>query len=218
VAEGVHVAAALPSQAMFQSANTGGRLDSDKGKVLWTVGSLQPGEERLLELQCVLQAPGENRLQVESSASQDLLASSGAVTLVESLADLKLEVHDPTGDEAVYEIVVRNRGTKMAENVDLMLFFSEGLEATAVHGGPHEIAPGQVVLKTIPSLAPGGEKVYKVHARADRPGNHIFRAEVVCAPLEVKLTSEQSTRFYGDDVGDKSVPMISRRPGGTEQQ
>jgi hypothetical protein len=35
---------------------------------------------------------------------------------------------------------------------------------------------------------------------------------VVCAPLDVKLTSEQSTRFYGDDASDASAPMISRRP------
>ncbi len=59
VAESVRVAAALPSQATFQAANTGGRLDPDKGKVVWTLGSLQPGEERLLELQCVLQCPAK---------------------------------------------------------------------------------------------------------------------------------------------------------------
>ena len=152
-----------------------------------------------------------------SNASQELERLGGAVTLVESLADLKLEVHDPpgpiaTGDDAVYEVVVRNRGSKAAENVDLVMFFSSGLEATSVQGGPHEIGPGQVVLKTIPTLPPGSEKTYKIHARADRGGNHVFRAEVVCAPLEIKLTSEQSTRFYGDDASESSVPMISRRP------
>ena len=51
----------------------------------------------------------------------------------------------------------------------------------------------------MPILPPGGEKTFKIHARADRPGNHVFRAEVVCAPLEIKLTSEQATRFYGDE-------------------
>jgi Domain of unknown function DUF11 len=218
VAEAVHVSAALPSQATYHGSSQGGRIDGDKSKVVWTVGSLQPGEERLLELQCVLQSPGENKLQVETNASQDLLASAGTVTLVESLADLKLEVHDPpgpiaTGEDTVYEVVVRNRGTKVAENVDLLLFFSEGLEATAVHGGAFEIGPGQVVIKTMPSLAAGAEKTFKIHTRADRAGNHIFRAEVVCAPLEIKLTSEQATRFYGDDSGDEHAPMVSRRPG-----
>ena len=221
VAEGVQVSAMLPPQATYQSSSAGGRVEAEKRKIVWTAGNLQPAEERLLEVQCLLLAPGENRLLVASSAGQELTVSGGTVTLVESLADLKLEVHDPpgpiaTGDDAVYEVVVRNRGSKAAENVDVVLFFSSGLEATNVQGGPHEIGPGQVVLKTIPVLPPGSEKTFKIHARADRGGNHVFRAEVVCAPLEIKLTSEQSTRFYGDDAGESSTPMISRRPEALE--
>ncbi len=217
VAENVHVSAVLPPQATYQSSSAGGHVEAEKRKIVWTAGNLQPAEERLLEVQCVLQAPGENRLQVASSASQELTVSGGAITMVESLADLKLEVHDPqgpiaTGEDAVYEVVIRNRGSKAAENVDLVLFFSSGLEATSVQGGPHEIGPGQVVLKSIPALPPGSEKTFKIHARADRAGNHVFRAEVVCAPLEIKLTSEQSTRFYGDDASESSTPLISRRP------
>jgi uncharacterized repeat protein (TIGR01451 family) len=217
VAEGVHVSAELPPQATYQSSSTGGRVEADKSKITWAAVNLQPGEERLLEVQCLLQAPGENRIQVSSTAGQELTASGNALTLVESLADLKLEVRDPqgpiaTGEDAIYEVVVRNRGTKGAENVNLVLYFSSGLEATAVQGGPHEIAPGQVVLKTIASLPAGSEKAFKVHARADRAGNHVFRAELLCTPLDVKLTSEQSTRFYGDDAGEGSVPMVSRRP------
>ncbi|HEX4144184.1 MAG TPA: hypothetical protein VHY91_11685 [Pirellulales bacterium] len=223
VAEDVHVAAVLPPQATYQSSNAGGRVEADKSKIVWSPVNMQPGEERLLEVQCLLQAPGENRLQVSSTASQELAASGTAVTVVESLADLKLEVRDPqgpisTGEDAIYEVVVRNRGTKGAENVNLVLFFSSGLEATAVQGGPHEIGPGQVVLKTIASLPAGSEKTFKVHARADRAGNHVFRAEVVCAPLDIKLTSEQSTRFYGDDASETSVPSIARRPANPETE
>jgi uncharacterized repeat protein (TIGR01451 family) len=222
-AESVHVSAMLPPQATYQSSSAGGRVEADKSKIVWGAVNLQPGEERLLEVQCLLQAPGENRLQVASTANQELTAAANTVTLVESLADLKLEVRDPqgpiaTGDDAIYEVVVRNRGTKGAENVNLVLFFSAGLEATAVQGGPHEIGPGQVVLKTIPSLPAGSEKTFKVHARADRAGNHVFRAEVVCTPLDIKLTSEQSTRFYGDDASEASVPSIARRPAKLESE
>ncbi|HTU27173.1 MAG TPA: CARDB domain-containing protein [Pirellulales bacterium] len=221
VAEGVNVAALLPPQAVYQGASSGGHTEGEKNKVVWSAVNMQPGEERVLELQCLLQAPGENKLQVATSASQDLAVSANAVTVVESLADLKLEVHDPqgpiaTGEDAVYEVIVRNRGTKGAENVDVVLFFSTGLEATAVQGGPHEIGPGQVVLKSIASLPAGSEKVYKIHTRAERAGSHIFRAEVVCAPLDIKLTSEQSTRFYGDDADGSSAPMTARRPAALE--
>ena len=48
---------------------------------------------------------------------------------------LVLEVHDPdgpvaVGTEATYELVIRNRGTKSAENVQVKTFFSHGIEPT----------------------------------------------------------------------------------------
>ena len=163
-ADKVQLSAVLPPQAKYVSCTAGGHHEPAQGKVSWTVGSLQAGAERIVEIQCVLQAPGENRLQVAASAADDLAGTGTATTRVEAVADLKLEVRDPQGpvalsDDAVYELVLRNRGTKNAERIDMVVFFSEGLEATACHGHPHQIERGQVVFKTVPSLGAGSELV-----------------------------------------------------------
>jgi hypothetical protein len=139
-----------------------------------------------------------------------LATSAGVDTRVEALADLKLEIRDPQGpiqlgDDAVFEVIIRNRGTKSAEGIDLVVFFSEGLEATSALGGQHEIGRGQVTFKTIPTLAPESEMVLRVHAKADRPANHVFRAELVCESLQTKLAAEETTRFYGDDGVDQAA-------------
>jgi hypothetical protein len=123
---------------------------------------------------------------------------------VEAIADLKLEVRDPQGpigvsEDAVYEVFIRNRGTKAAEGIELTVFFSDGLEATSVEGGAHDIGPGQVAFKAIGALAAGEVAAYRVHAKADRGGNHVFRAEVACPSLSTKLATEETTHFYGDD-------------------
>ncbi len=206
-AENVHVSAMLPPQAKYISSNSGGRDEAEHGKVTWNVGNVQAGSERMFEVQYTLMSPGENRTQVIATADGELSASAAANTRVEALADLKLEVRDPQGpiplgEDTVFEVIIRNRGTKSAEKIDLIVFFSEGLEATSVQGGPYEIGRGQVFFKTIPTLAAGSETVFRVHARADRPANHVFRAEVVCESLQTKLAAEETTRFYGEDAGD----------------
>jgi uncharacterized repeat protein (TIGR01451 family) len=203
-ADKVQVAAMLPLEAKFVSANNGGRYEAEQAKVVWAAGTLQPGADRQFEMQCTLQAPGENRLQIVAMGERDLSGSAMSATRVEALADLKLEVRDPqgpmpVGEDAVYEVIVRNRGTKAAEGVDLVVFFSEGLEATAVQGGSHDIGHGQVMFKPISSIAAGSEAVMRIHAKADRGGNHVFRAEVVCKSLKTKLAAEETTHFYGDD-------------------
>ena len=224
-AENVQVAALLPPQAKFLSASGGGRADAEQSRINWTAGSLQPGSERVLELQCSLQASGENRLQVLMTGDDDLSATSITSTRVEAIADLKLEVRDPqgpvpVGEETIYEIVVRNRGTKSAEEVELVIFFSEGLEATSVQGGGYEIGRGQVVLRPIRSIGAGGESVFRVHTRADRGGNHVLRAELVCQSLGTKLSAEEATHFYGEeadeDVPGSGVPHVASEPRETQ--
>ena len=106
--------------AKYVSSNGGGRLEAQQGKVNWMIGTLQPGGERVFELQCSLNAPGENRMQFITVADGDLSAAATSTTRVEALADLKLEVRDPqgpiaVGEDTVYEVHIRNRGTKAAD-------------------------------------------------------------------------------------------------------
>lgn len=208
-AENVQISAILPPQAKYISSNGSGRAEADRGKVVWAAGNVQPGGERMFEVNCALFSPGDNRVQVIVTGDDELSASAAANTRVDALADLKLEIRDPQGpvplgEDALFEVIVRNRGTKSAEDIDLVVFFSEGLEATSVQGGAHEVGHGQVAFKTIPVLAAGSEIVMRVHARADRAANHVFRAELVCQALGTKLAAEETTRFYGDDDGGDS--------------
>ncbi len=209
-AEHVQISAALPAEAKFVSSSTGGKLSSDQRTVTWTLSTLPAGMEKQLDVKCVLLAAGENQMQVSTTADGDLTAASAAGTRVEALADLKLEIRDPQGpipigEDTVYEVVIRNRGTKAAEKVDLVVYFSEGMEATRAEGAAHEITPGQVMFQPLATLPAGSETVYKIHARADRAGNHVFRAEATCPPLAVKLAGEQTTRFYAEDSDEPTA-------------
>ncbi len=225
LADGVELSAMLPPESKFLSAS-GGRLDPQQGRVTWVVGALPAGGERSFELQCALNTPGENRLQVAVDGGGELTATALANTRVEAIADLKLEVRDPqgpvaVGDDAVYEIRIRNRGTKSAQSVDLAVFFSEGLEPSAAEGGPHDLGAGQVVFRPIASIAAGDTAVFHVRAKAAAPGNHVFRAEVVCSSLDTKLAAEEATHFYGDQrtaAAPKREPTLAKPPEASQPQ
>jgi hypothetical protein len=154
-------------------------------------------------------------VEVAASAEDDLTASAVAVTQVESVANLALEVKDPgapvpVGEETVYEIRVRNRGTKDAEGVEVIGYFSRGIEPTGAEGGANHIAPGQVVFVPIPTITPGAEIVLKIRARAEAPGNHVFRAEMYCKALGSRLVSEEVTLYYQDAL---AIPQnLQARP------
>ena len=67
---------------------------------------------------------------------------------------------------------------------------------------------GRVSFRAIDELAAVGEVKLRIRARAQRAGTHVFRAEVLCSDLEIKLAAEETTRFYADDVmpeGDETA-------------
>jgi hypothetical protein len=212
-AQHIVVQAALPPDIKCQSAGDGGLIDGSA--VRWKLDTLAPGSEKTLELKCLLGRAGDLRLEMSAVAEDDLKATTVALTQVEAMADLVLEVTDPTGpvalgDDALYELHIRNRGSKAAEEIEVSAFFSQGIEPISVEGGPHRISVGQVTFAPIPALPAGKEVRLKITARAQTAGTHVFRVEARCQSLSVRLASEETTRFYQPQgANEPATPAIN---------
>lgn len=202
-AKNVECSLELPPGAKYVSGVDAARLVANGTKLAWNLDQLNSGSEQTFTLKCSLGLPGQTRIAVLTKAEGDLTASASTQTKVEAMADLVLDVKDPSGpvavgQEATYELRIRNRGTKNADDVEVVGYFSRGIEPSAAEGGPHRIAPGQVAFRSIPTVPAGGELVLKIRAKAETAGNHIFRAEVHCKPLGTRLVSEETTLYYQD--------------------
>jgi len=215
-AENVVAAAVLPSGAKFVSATGEGEFIADSSVVQWTIGSLQAGAMSSFELHCTLTTAGNNKVELHTRADGDLSAATTATTQVEALADLKLRVDDPrgpikVGEDAVYTVRITNRGTKAAEGVTVVSFFSDGIEPVVAEGGQHRISSGEVAFEPIGTIDAGQEVLLKVTAKAETPGNKIFRTEVTCRDPVTRLATEETTRFYGTPIRQPS--SRASRPG-----
>jgi len=213
-AEGVQLLLELSPGVSYLSGIEAQRLEEAGRKLAWSLGSLPAGAEKTFDLKCRLQVAGQSRIGVVAAAQEDLSAAGETTTAVEAMADLVLEVNDPAGpvpvgQEAVYELRVRNRGTERAENVEVRAYFSRGVEPVGAEGGLHQLGPGQVMFQPIPTVAPGAEVVLRVRARADVPGNHILRAEVHAQRPSTRLASEEATYFYQETAARPTQPSAA---------
>jgi uncharacterized repeat protein (TIGR01451 family) len=222
-AEDVTVHVSLPEGAKFVSASDGQLYDPERRDVMWRVGSLRPGDDCYTELKCTVNTLGKNQLQVAAStASGDLTDNKVAATNVVGLADLKLDIKDPPGplpigEEAVYEIDILNRGNNAAQDVNVIALFSDGLEPAAIEGGAYTVSDGRVSFHGIEKIAAGQTASLRIHAKAVKPGTHVFRAEVICKDLEIKLAAEETTRFYQDEVKHDESPPTSQPTLGAKE-
>ncbi|RCS56019.1 DUF11 domain-containing protein [Bremerella cremea] len=210
------VEAILPTGAKFLSASHGGTHNTNNNSVTWKLASLEAGTQQPLEVVSMLQVEGNNILQVTANANQGLTSHHELITRVESVADLKLAVNDPTGpipvgQEVEYEFHLTNRGTKEAREVQVTVSFGSGIEPLSVDGGRGNIQGEKVQLTTIPSVNAGQEIVVKVKARGRSEGSHTFRAEVRCDDPTTRLAIEESTHFYGATIQTASPQMPARQ-------
>ena len=214
-AANVKLTATLPKGAKYLNCDKSGQVDKEKRTVSWALAALPAGTQQVFTLQCQLTEAGFQQLEAAVSGKGDLTASADVRTQVEAIADLTLDVTDPVGpvsvgEDALYELKIQNRGTKGAEGIEVVAYFSHGIEPIAVEGAPHKVEAGQVVFSPLSSLAAGESLVLKIKARAQTAGNHMFRTEVLCKPLGTRLVGEETTHFYD---GTKDTAQVAGPAG-----
>jgi uncharacterized repeat protein (TIGR01451 family) len=208
-ADEVVAAMGLPKGVRFL-----GGLDSFKvleGGLRWPVGSLEPGQSREYRIQCQLDVSGDVQLEVGTQGKGALQASHAMQTQVQTIADLAMTVNDPsgpltTGEEITYEIVVHNRGTRAAKDVDVFMILSQGLEPKSGSGRDYRIPrDGAIQFATIPQIEPGEKVTLNVIAVASKPGTHVFRAHLVCEEADSREIKEGTSRFFGEEIPQARV-------------
>ena len=207
LAQGVIAAVALPSGVEYM----GGLDSADQTPtgLTWNVGSMKPGDTETYNLNFVLNTSGELQLEVGVRGDGDLGASGQCVTTVETVADLTLNVVDPrgplpTGEDVTYELRIKNRGSKAATNIDVVMHFADGIEPTFAKGMKNQVSTGEVAFDPIPVIQPGQELVLTVVAQAEKSGTHVFRAQLSCDDSDSSEIAQGTTRFYGETV---KVPL-----------
>lgn len=220
-ARNVRVAVDLPLGAKLLSANPAAPSTGKNNQVNWTIDRIAPGSEQVCTIKCAWEQGGMQQLTATVAADGDLRKSAVAATDVQAVADLALDVLDtpgpvPVGRPVTFEIHVKNRGLKAAEGVDVVAYFSEGIEPERADGHLHEIQPGMVIFKTLATVGPNQEKVLKVTAKAQTSGNHRLRVEMQSASPQTQLSHEDATFFYDDAPVDSTPGKPS--PGAFQPQ
>lgn len=197
-AEELRTVIEIPANARLESLPPSTTVEN--GALIWEVPLLSPGSLADLNFQIAFTGEGGNQLSARCSQSTGNPVQSSAQTLVQSITDLKLLVSDPVapavvGGEVVYELNLVNRGSKVAEEVNVIALFSKDIEPVRAEGHPSQLYPGQVRFDPLAAIRPGETVQLRVYAVAELSGMHRFRAEVHTANSEIKLAQEETTQF-----------------------
>lgn len=211
ISESIAAEVRIPAGVEYLGGIESARVQGDR--LIWNVKSLSPGESLNYELNCRMAQTGNHRLTFNCNGTAAGRATVGLETVVEAIADLKLAVFDPpapaaVGAEVTYEIVIDNRGSKAAENVRIVAQFGHGIEPLRIVGHAGDVVTGQVLFAPIERIEPASQVRMKIVAKADKPGDHRFRAEVRSG--ETVLVAEEATVYV--PVRNERISRSSNDP------
>jgi len=175
----------LPPELSFVSADQGGRFAGNE--VVWSIGALQPREQKLLTLTTKCEkitaaavqqanATGDAGLRADAQAALEIQGRPG-------LGFKMIDIGDPVEVKKTltYQITVTNTGTLVANQVEVKGIAPAEMKLVGAKGPgtvQGNIAGQVVTFGKLDNVEPGKSYVYTIEVEALKAGDVRFRAEM----------------------------------------
>lgn len=173
IARQVQVSDAIPNGTRFVSSQPAIQPDNN-GELLWDLGDLPPGNERVIQLQLIPESEGEigsvASVTFASLASVRTLATQPKISLSHNVAEQVL-----LSKSFAVQLKITNDGTGVAESVSLEADLPANLKCAA----------GSQIVADIDRLQPGETKVVDLPLQAIEPGQSNIQLRVISEEEEV---------------------------------
>jgi uncharacterized repeat protein (TIGR01451 family) len=165
VAGNVILEAYVPNNVQVTGTTPG---TNEQGALTWTLGELQPGQERTVQVSMVPRTAGSMKVQsfVRYSGQQETTFKVVEPKLQVALAGPK---DAKVGEAAPYVITVTNPGSGTAQNVTISARIPKGLEHRR----------GENLTMQVGALAPGESRNVRLALTATDAGRHPIRVDAV---------------------------------------
>ncbi len=195
-AANVRLAQSVPQGLEVLAASPGATPAPGGQGILWPVGTLDPGQERVFTCTFRPRSPGDWPLYTGAAADNAGEARASQAVHVDGAPPLAVEVMArdemlAVGGETVFEVRVLNTSDQAATNVRLTTMVPVEL-AVVQPQGPTEarLQPPQVLFAPLTQLGPHADAVYRIRVRARQGGQGRFRVELAADQLARPLLQE----------------------------
>ncbi|HZZ78263.1 MAG TPA: hypothetical protein VFE62_07075 [Gemmataceae bacterium] len=198
----VEIACRLPEGIDYVGATDSGGYQSNHRTVYWLVDTLPAGHTHTVSVRVHGDKPGQYPCPVFARADGVPETHTNGSIAIEGKANLSLNLvgrDNPleVNKDTAYEVLVVNGGGAPAHKVRLQVQFPAGIIPGEVQGNTRYTVNGQtVIFEPIPQLAPNGQVIVRISARAQTIGDQRVQVSVVSDEMPTPIQREVSTKVY----------------------
>jgi uncharacterized repeat protein (TIGR01451 family) len=200
VAEDVTVEDMISANAKFVSASDGGKVAA--GKVAWKLGDMAPKASKTVKVAYMPAKIGKVGGKAATMADCAQAATVAAMTDVEGIAAVLLEVIDVSdpievGSNETYKVTVTNQGSATETNVDIEATLSDKMQYVSSSGQTAgTFAEGKVKFASLARLAPKAKASWTITVKAVKAGDVRIKVVMNADQLESEVMETEATKFY----------------------
>ena len=162
----VRVSEIVPAGMEFETASDGGRFDASQNAVVWTLGTLAPGDDKELTVKYIPKEMGTVIGKVTATGASGSSAEIQSKVEVVGRPEIQMETLSSTGsvtigDKISSKFQLKNSGTSAARNVQLRVQIPPQLRLVSVKGGKFQKTKNVVVFEAIEELAPRSQAAFE---------------------------------------------------------
>ncbi len=215
------VAARLPKTLKLVRASEPAVTVENEPTIAWSLGTLEPGASRVMELTLKTVEKGEHCFKVEAEADHGVKKDAEFCTKFAGVSGMTMEMYDSVdpvfvGDKTSYPVVIRSQGSEPVTNVRLRVFIPEAMKlerATPPLFEKREPVKGGewIEFKSLPKIDVGTQARYEIFVEALLGGVTRLHVEVTADQLDIgRPVIEQESTTVVDDRAKGQVKPLSR--------
>jgi uncharacterized repeat protein (TIGR01451 family) len=198
-AEDVVLQDAVPDNAEFVSASSGGKLSGKT--VTWNLGTIRPDGMSKVSMTVKPNKIGDLR-SVASASAYCTRTTGAASTRIEGIPAILLEVvdvEDPVevGTNTTYAVTVTNQGSADGTGIRIVCTLPGEMDFVSADGPTdHDVRGKTVTFDPLGKLAPKDRSTYRITVKGVRPGDVRFQTTMMADQITKPVMETEATRVY----------------------
>ena len=200
----VEIIANLPRGLQYNSSGNHGEYHSGQHAVSWGLEELAVGATATTDLTLLPVEEGEFAVRLQAQAIGVQSEPFEKQVRIEGQSELAFSIDDDNDPieidgQTTYAVTLTNNGTRVDEDVQVMIELPKGAKALQVNGpvGFKETAQG-LLFDPISQMRAKDRQVFRFSVQLSQPGVQVVRAHVKSKLRPIAVVNEESTEVYRD--------------------
>ena len=204
-AEKVRVSEIVPTGMEFETASDGGKYYPGQNAVVWTIGGLAPGDDRVLTVKYVPKETGTHSSRITAAGASGSQAEIQSKVEVVGRPEIQMETLSATGvvtvgDKITSKFTLRNSGTAPARNVKLQIQLPAELRVLSARGAKFQKDKNTIVFDTIEEMLPRTSSTFELAFEPVDEADARIVVEIIADHLSRPHRREESIQIVRDSL------------------